>query len=167
MAVAVYSPQDIYITIAGLYTVTGYADGTFVKISKDLAPFSTTRGMDGEQSRMYQQDLGFTVEITLAQSSSTNNVFQSLYNIDIATQMGKVALYIKDSKGDTTFIATSAWIEQLPDVVFSNNMETRTWRFQCAGCQLSVGGNGDTSTLSTLLTAGSSALGLLSSFGLV
>lgn len=165
MAVSLYSPKDVFVSIGGIYTVTGYADGTFVRITKDMKPFSKLRAMDGEMARMYNQDEGFRVELTLAQSSGTNNVLTMIYNIDTATHMGKFPMIVKDSKGQTSFFAATAWIEQIPDVTFSNSMETRTWVFGCSGAAITIGGNGDTTLLEDSLLMSTGGLSLLKEFG--
>ena len=165
MAMALYSPKDVIISLAGLHTLSGYADGTFVRIIKDMQPFIKCRAMDGEMARMYREDEGFIVEITLAQSSTSNNILSSIYNVDAATHMGKFPLFIKDTKGQTNFFAATAWIELLPEVTFSNQLETRTWTFGCSGAVITIGGNNDTSTLEDTLLYGSAGLNVLKQFG--
>lgn len=165
MAVALYSPKDVFISLAGLHTISGYADGTFVRITKDMKPFSKVRAMDGEMARMYNEDEGFRVEITIAQSSTSNNILSSIYNVDAATQMGKFPLLIKDSKGQTNFFAATAWIEMIPEVTFSNQLETRTWVFGCSGAAITIGGNNKTSMVEDGLLIGSAGLGVLKQFG--
>ena len=82
-----YSPIDVEIVIAGLHTITGVADGTFVSITKDVEPFETERAMDGSIQRIYKHDEGFKLEITLAQSSPSNNILSALYNMDRITTL--------------------------------------------------------------------------------
>jgi len=159
-----YSPSDVIVSIAGLHTVTGYPDGVFVKIQKDTKPFEKTRAMNGEISRIYSQDDGFRLELTLMQSSPSNNVLSVLYNVDLATRIGKFPVIIKDSKGQTNFISLTTWIEQLPDVTFSNGMELRTWVFGCADATIFVGGNDSTSAVDDAIMLGSEALPLIKQF---
>lgn len=165
MALSTYSPSDVTITLAGMHAVTGYADGTFVRITKDMKPFSKVRAMDGEMARMYFDDAGYKVELTLMQSSGTNNILSMLYNVDTVTHMGKFPLFIKDGRGQTSFLAATAWIEQIPEVTFGSTLETRTWIFGCSDVVLNIGGNGDTSTLEDTLLVASSTLPILKSFG--
>ncbi|WYV99009.1 virion structural protein [Pseudomonas phage vB_PpuM-NoPa] len=165
MAISTYSPMDVTITLGGLHSVIGYADGTFVTIKKDIKPFAKVRAMDGEIARQYFDDAGYKVELTLMQSSPTNNVLSMLYNVDTVTHMGKVPLFIKDSRGQTTFIAGTAWIEEIPTVTFSSQLDTRTWVFGCADVAMTIGGNGDTTELEDSLLLGSSSLPLLKNFG--
>lgn len=161
-----YSPSDVTITIAGLYSVTGYADGTFVRIIKDTQQITTVRAMDGTMSRVKSPDTGWKVEITLAQSSSGNDILSTLWNVDNVTGMGKFPLFIKDGTGSTMFMAASAWIEDLPEVVFSNQMETRTWRFAATEVVVNIGGNGE-NDLSSILGLGASVLPVLKTFQII
>lgn len=164
-ALSTYSPKDVIVSIAGLHTVGGYADGTFVRVTKDMKPFTVVRAMDGELSRLYSKDDGYKVELTLMQSSSTNNILSMLYNIDTATRIGKFPLFIKDSLGQSSFMAGTAWIEQIPDLSFGNTLETRTWVFGCGDAVITFGGNEDVSQIEQALLVGSSTLPLLRDFG--
>ncbi len=161
-----YAPNDVTITIAGLYSVTGYAEGTFVRISKDTQQITTTRAMDGTMSRVKSPDTGWKVEITLAQSSPANDIFSVLWNVDKVTGMGKFPMLINDGSGSTMFMAATAWIEELPDVVFSSQMETRTWRFAATDATINIGGN-DFGGLSSILGLGSAALPVLEAFQII
>jgi hypothetical protein len=160
-----YSPKDVIISIAGLHTVQGYADGTFVRVTKEMKPFTKVRAMDGEQSRMYSDDDGYKVELTIMQSSSTNNILSMLYNIDTATRIGKFPLFIKDSLGQSSFMAGTAWIEEIPQLTFGNGMETRTWVFGCSDAIITFGGNDSTSLVEDALLVSSATLPLLREYG--
>lgn len=165
MALSTYSPSDVTITLAGIHAVTGYADGTFVRIKKDIKPFAKVRAMDGEIARQYFDDAGYKVELTLMQSSPTNNILSMLYNVDTVTHMGKIPLFIKDTRGQTSFLAGTAWIEEIPEVTFGAELDTRTWVFGCSDVAMTIGGNEDTSAIEDLLLLGSSTLPLLQNFG--
>lgn len=161
-----YSPSDVSITIAGLYSVTGFAEGTFVRIIKDTQQVTTVRAMDGTMSRIKSPDTGWKVEITLAQSSHGNDILSTLWNVDKVTGMGKFPLFIKDGSGSTMFMAATAWIEEIPEITFSSQLETRSWRFGATDVLVNVGGNGETD-LSSILGLGSSALPALKTFQII
>lgn len=165
MAISTYSPSDVIISIAGLHTVSGYADGTFVRVIKEITPFTKVRAMDGEISRMYSDDAGYRVELTLMQSSSTNNILSTIHNIDTVTHMGKFPLFVKDSLGQSHFMAATAWIEEIPDLTFGNTLETRTWTIGCADASIVIGGNEDVSLIEQSILLGASSLPLLQQFG--
>lgn len=167
MSLVTYSPSDVIISIAGLHTVTGLAEGTFVRVVKNSQPFETQRAMDGTRQRLYHHDEGYRIELILAQSSSTNNVLSAIHNIDVATRKMLFPMMIRDTRGQTTFFAASAWIDKIPDVDFGQELSTRTWVFGANGGALTIGGNGDTSTIEDALLLGSSVLPVLSEFGLL
>lgn len=160
-----YSPSDVTVTVAGLYSVTGFAEGTFIRITKDSQQITTLRAMDGSMSRIKSPDTGWKVELTLAQSSSGNDVLSTLWNVDKVTGMGKFPLFIKDGSGSTMFMAASAWIEEVPDIIFSNYMETRTWRFGATDVVVNIGGNGEGIESTLGLTA--SVLPVLQNFSII
>lgn len=164
MALNTYSPSDVIVSLAGMHTVTGYADGTFIKIMKASRPFEKTRAMNGEISRIYSKDDTFRVELTLMQSSGSNNVLSMLYNIDTATRVGKFPLFIKDGRGQTTFISATTWIEQLPDVTFGSQLDTRTWIFGCSDATIMIAGNDSVSIVEEALMLGTSALPILKDY---
>lgn len=159
-----YSPSDVLVTLAGMHTVTGFADGTFIEIRKEGRPFLKQRTMDGETARIYNEDQTFQVRLTLMQSSSSNNILSMLYNVDLATRMGKFPLIIKDTSGSTTFIGMTTWIEEIPEVKFASTLSTYTWTFGCSDAIITVGGNDPTSLLGDALMIGSAALPLLSQY---
>lgn len=165
--ISTYSPKDVIILLGGFYEITGYAEDTFIGISKDTKPFDAMKSMDGEQARIYRKDEGYTVEITLAQSSVSNNVLSAIHNIDVATQMGKMPLLIKDTKGSTTFFAGTAWIERIPDVTFGSSLGTRTWTFGTSEAALAIGGNSDENLAMDILGIGVAALPVMRQFGLI
>lgn len=164
MSINTYSPSDVIVSLAGLHTVTGFADGTFVEIRKLGKPFETQRAMDGEISRIYHEDKGFEVRITLMQSSSSNNILSMLYNVDKATRIGKFPMVIKDGRGSTAFVSLTSWIEEIPDVKFASALSTYTWTFGCADATISIGGNDSTSMVEDALMLGTAALPLLTQY---
>lgn len=167
-SLANYSPSDVSITVAGLYSVTGFAEGTFIRITKDTQQITTIRAMDGSMSRIKSPDTGWKIEITLAQSSTANDIFSVFWNTDKVTGLGKFPLFIKDGSGSTMFMAATAWIEELPEIVFSNQMETRTWRFGATDVLVNIGGNADSgSDLSSILGLSASVLPILETFQVI
>lgn len=135
-----YSPKDVIVTIAGIHTVTGYVDGTFIRIFKDTKPVSTMRAMDGTVARVYSSDTMWSFELTIMQSSVTNDLLSALWNVDQVTQLGKFPIMMKDSNGSSLFLAATAWIEDSPTMTFAQNLGERTWKFGCTEVVMNVGG---------------------------
>lgn len=136
-----YSPEDVQILVAGIYAITGYVEGTFISIKKDVQPFTTSRTADGKLNRTQREDKGYTLEISIAQSSTSNDVLNKLLEIDQVTGLGQFPIFIKDGNGSSLFFTSQAFISSVPDVEFSNSISTRTWTIQCEDGFLNVGGN--------------------------
>ena len=160
-----YVPSKVTVSIMGLVSISGFVDGTFINIIKNNKPFETRRSMDGEVARIHRKDERYTVELTLAQSSMSNNLLMAIYNLDSATGMGTFPLFIKDGSGTTTFFALEAHVASPPDASFANGMESRTWEIQCTKAAFNLGGKGEQDSLENILSFGSSLLPLLSQFG--
>lgn len=143
MAVWQYNPSDVTFTIAGFISVEGYAADTFITITKDVQPFTYTESADGVVSRTYRKSGTYTVELELAQSSISNSYIALLRQADESTMSAKFPIFIKDSSGDTLLFSPTAWIENEPDSIFANELNTRTWMFKAANCVATVGGNDD------------------------
>lgn len=164
-AIMHYVPNHVTCTLCGFYTVEGYVDGTFISITKDTKPYDVSMGMDGEVARVYRKHDKYTIHLTLAQSSVTNNVLTALYNIDSTTGFGRFPIFIKDGSGTTSFLGLTAWVSDIPEVSFSNSMEVRTWTIEATQATLIVGGNGDGSDIENALAMGTSFLPILREFG--
>lgn len=162
-----YSPKDIKISVAGLHTVTGFSTDTFVRISQPDPTFVTKRSMDGVTARLGRKTDRFLLELTLAQSSPSNDVLQTIFNIDRLTLKGKFPMLVKDLQGTSSFISATSWIEGTPDVEFSGGIGYRTWRIHCVQATMIVGGAGDPDSIMSVLSAGSALAGYLSDYGVI
>lgn len=161
-----YSPEEVIVTIAGMHTVTGYVDGTFIRIYKDSKPVTKMRAMDGSVARVYSPETTWSFDLTIMQSSVTNDILSAFWNVDQVTQMGKFPIMVKDGRGSSLFIAATAWVEEMPDLTFSNQIEGRTWRFGCAEVMINIGGAGPLGIEGAAGIA-SGALPILRQFGVV
>lgn len=151
MALLTYVPSQLDVSLAGFINISGFAQGSFLEIRKDVTPYQYQSAMDGQTSRTFVYDANYTVTLTLAQSSESNNDLNSLHALDLATQLGKVPLMIRDKSGSTTFFSPTAWIENYPELVFSDGMEGRQWTIRCTEGRLTVGGSGDANLFDRLV----------------
>jgi len=163
MQLANYIPEDVTITVAGFVSLSGLADGTFVSITKDIIPFTSSRTADGTISRLYNRDTTYTVDITLYSGSESNDTLTKLLLLDEISQMGKAPLMIKDSSGTSLFFALTAWVEDMPPLTLSNKFETRTWRIKATQAVINIGGNVERgSTIDSIVSIATAALPSLS-----
>lgn len=150
MDLLTYDPSSVILSIAGLYTVEGYADGTFIKISKDEKPFVYHKAMDGNLARLYRKDDTYSIKLMLVQSSPSNNVLAALHTIDLSAQIGTFPIMFQDCSGTAMLYSSQAWIEYLPDIDFSKNIEVREWSIRCTNAVYVPGGNTSTNVADIL-----------------
>lgn len=130
-AFANYSADRVVITFAGL-RIQGYGDGTFVRIRPMSPGFGSKVGSDSLVSRYRNNDPRHEVEITLEQTSSSNDVLAAIHAADLAAPNGAgvSVMSIEDLEGRFAATAETAWIAKMPDAEFGRETGQRTWLFE-------------------------------------
>lgn len=154
-----YNPDEVQVVVAGLLNLSGFVNGTFINISKDVVPFSSVRMPDGTVSRLYNNDQTYSIRISLHSGSKSNDFLTKLWQLDEITQRGKFPLFVKDMSGSDLFFSTNTWIEQLPEMNKSASVGTRTWVLKSSSAVINIGGNTEPSgILNDLINIATSAL---------
>jgi len=189
MTVATYSPSDVSV-VYGMKHLNGFMDGSFISIKRDTALFSHSRAMDGTLALAMQRFSTYTVTITLAQTSDSNQFLHSLQKLmmksltkldstspfsglsslsgiktTISSVISKLPFIIKDASGNSVFFAMDVWLDTEPDVVYSAGMEGRTWTIKCLNASSSIAGNNDDDILAELAGIGAIAEGVTGVIG--
>lgn len=123
-----YDPMEVQVNI-GTLTLTGFADGTFVKVNRSKAERYTKHvGAKGEVSRARVVDNSGTIEVTLKHTSPSNSQLYTLENNPATFPVSII------ENGEQKFIATAteAWIEKTPSPEFGADEGKATWTFGCA-----------------------------------
>lgn len=135
-----YDAAKVVISFRGVL-LSGYADGDFCKVAFDEDAWTKTVGASGEVVRAKNNNRTGSIEVTLLQSSSSNDYLSAQYNIDELTGVGSGVLQVMDLYG-TTLMVAEAWIKQVPEVTFGKEASQRAWMFDTAQIQFPiVGGN--------------------------
>ena len=189
MAVSTYSPSDVSV-IYGLKHINGFVDGSFISIKRETPVFSHSRSMDGHCAISVQKYSTYTVTLTLAQTSSSNQflhslqktMMKSLTKLDstspfsglsslsgikttVSNVISKLPFIIKDASGNSVFFGTDVWLSEEPEVVYSAGMEGRTWIIKCLNASSSIAGNNDDDLLAELAGIGAIAEGVTGIIG--
>jgi len=144
MAIANYSPESVNCLAFGI-PLDGFAEGTFITITKDRIPYRTTETSDGSVARLYSNSQTYTISLTLHRGSTSNDVLTKLWQLDELTQRAKFPLFIKDLSGTDLFFSTNTWIEGIPSMVQSTNFDARTWTLRSSQAAINIGSNQDAS----------------------
>lgn len=162
-----YSPGSVSITLGGLYALEGLYNGEFVTVTKEVVSADDLVALDGEVGRIMRKDNRYIINISLAQSSPSNNILTFLYNIDKELGIGKFPIYISEGTGTSGFLALEAWVVELPQLAYNTDVTERKWTLKCSSGTLNIGGNGDTLSVENALSSASSLLPLLKQYGLI
>jgi len=140
MAVLQYDPKQ-FSCIVGGKIMSGFGDGTYIKIMRNEQAFNLKVGVDGEGTRAKNNNQSGKVEITLMQSSQSNDDLSSFALADQLSNTGAVPVLIKDGSGRTVCSAVTGWVQKFTDAEFAKETTTRTWTIESDNLQMFVGGN--------------------------
>jgi hypothetical protein len=138
-AVKTYDPKEVVITF-GSIPISGYAEGTFVRVNRSGDAFAKSKGAGGDIERVNRNQGDFEVTITLQQTASSNTELSAILAADMATNAGVFPLTIEDKLGNTLFFAPQAWIRKDPEWEDGDELNSREWTFDTGIASNLVGG---------------------------
>ena len=141
-SVRTYSAEDIQIIVGG-EKVTGYADGTFVNVSRDEQAYQKTTGADGFTSRSRTANRAGTITLTLQSTSPANDMLSEWARRDEESDDGVFGVLVKDLRGGTTHSSPAGWIQQFPDDERSKEIGAVEWVIDCVEIDSFIGATGD------------------------
>lgn len=130
----IYNPDEVTLTVGGAQ-MAGYADGSFVTIKPSAPRIVKVVGTDGQYSISKHADRGATLEITLMQTSDSNDVLDALVDLP------GFGVYLRDRNGRTLREAPAAWIEEVPEEDFDRSAGERKWMIGAESLDGVIGGN--------------------------
>lgn len=140
IGVKTFDPKMVVISFGNI-TLSGYAEGTFVRVNRSGDAFAKSKGAGGDVERINRNQGDFEVSVTLQQTSSTNTELSAILAADQVTNAGVMPLTVKDLLGQTMFFAPQAWIRKDPEWEDGDDLNSREWVFDTGiGANL-VGGN--------------------------
>lgn len=122
-----YDPNEQDLIFNGVL-ITGYAEGTFIKASRNEPSFSFKASNSGGGARCRNPNKSGRIEITLHQGSPSNGVLSAFMEQDELTGEGVGEAMIKDrSTQGAKVTAQNAWITQPADYERSKETGDVTW----------------------------------------
>lgn len=141
-----YSPESMVVILSKgdlTHTITGFADGTFLNISRITPASELYVGADLSTARVKRRNKASTINITLHQFSASNAVLQALQRADEEDDGNKwvFAITIKDLSGTSVWSSNQAFVATNPDASYSTTAETRDWVLQAVSLNANIGSN--------------------------
>ncbi len=140
MGVKKFDPKQVKV-IVGTHSVSGYAEGTFIECRRNEDSFNLNVGSDGQGVRIKSSNKSGQFELTLQQSSDSNQVLSALAQTDELTSAGTFPVTVEDLSGTSLYIAETAWIMKPADSAFGIEDNNRVWIFESDNIVMNVGGN--------------------------
>lgn len=147
MSLWTYSPEEVVVIVLGV-PLEGMQEESFVSLRRDSPLFTTTTTADGRVIRTFNPKELWEIRFNLLQASPSNGFLNKLMLVDKATRRGKFPVVIKDGMGGTLAFSTTTWIEELPEIVYGTESESREWVLKSANMIVNIDGNGDQTSLS-------------------
>lgn len=141
-----YSPESMVIILSKgdfVHTIQGYADGTFLNVSRITPASELYVGSDLSAGRVKRRNKASTITITLHQFSPSNAVLQALQRADEEDESDKwvVAMTIKDLSGTSSWSSNQTFVATIPDSGLSGTTSTRDWVLQAVSLNANIGSN--------------------------
>jgi hypothetical protein len=141
-----YDPAKVTLSWGPLTgVITGFAEGTFIKVARKEDGWKSKGGADGETTRIQNRNRQGRVTITLKQGSQSNAILSALAQADENSGAVVGPITVTDMSGatpQTAAAAVNAWIVKIPEASFAGqDEETRVWEFDTDTLELFIGGN--------------------------
>jgi len=127
--------------VFGAQALQGFTEGTFINITRLEDSYTMVVGADGEATRSKTNNRSGSIEVTLKQSSESNDYLSQMLIADEAGGVGVLPLTIIDNTGTTIISALESWVKKPSDTGFGRDAEDRVWTIDCADLSMFVGGN--------------------------
>ncbi len=138
--VRTYSPKNILMTVGG-NPLQGFSENSMVRFIPDDDAATKVTGADGITSRALSANRSGRFEVTLKQTSPSNDVLNAFKVADELSGAGIFPVQLKDLNGTTQISAPQAWIARVPDVDEAKDLSDRVWMIDCGPANVTVGGN--------------------------
>jgi hypothetical protein len=125
--IGTYDPKKVNLIVDG-YTVSGFADGTFIKVERvDPEVYKVHVGAHGEVGRTRNPNKTGKVTFTLKGTSPSNVIIDAGKNLSIPIAFAII------NKSDQSFAAaaTNAWLSKDPTVEFGMEETNIEWEITC------------------------------------
>jgi len=109
-----YDAKKVIIALGGV-PIAGFTDGTFVNVTANSERWTRKVGADGEVNRALSNDNTSTIDLTLLQTSLSNEYLRTVEAADALTGLGMLPLLITDLNSGRARFWPQAWIVKEPD----------------------------------------------------
>lgn len=121
MAVETYDARSVNVIVNGA-VVTGFAEGTFVKVERGADNFTTYVGAKGEVARSRNADRTAKITLTLKHTSPANRYLSGLAKSDETFTVS-----VNDSSQGSIVGGVDCWVSKQPNMEYGEEITPREW----------------------------------------
>lgn len=121
-----FDANHIYLVYGGAL-ITGYAEGSFVRVEFKNERFSLLVGADGLGARARSNDESARITILLMPNSPANAILQAAEMLDLATNAGALPMSLADPSTGDQFTAEGAWVVKDPGRDMQKTIQPIEW----------------------------------------
>lgn len=141
MTVKAYSPKRVITSVGGV-PLSGFAEGSMVKIERAEDLVTEDIGADGEVAVVISANKAGTFTVSLQATSASNDYLTSLMQPLELGVMVPFPVSVVDASGRSISVAPECWVKKAPVQDFSNTKGTREWVIGTGNLRFDmIGGN--------------------------
>ena len=137
--VRTYDPKKHVITFLG-NIITGFSDGDFIEITGDDG-FEMRKGAAGDEDRINKNETGKNMNVTLMQTSISNDILSSIYESDAINNDGKGPLQMVDLNGTAVLYSAQGYLKKNADTTKGDSLGNTVWNFRAPHATYNPGSN--------------------------
>jgi hypothetical protein len=126
-----YSPDDVKCAFFGI-TITGFAEGTFIEIEREVDTFTKKVGALGDVARSRSLNKSGKITITVMDAHPINDLLATVISDDEFDGSQAGPFTMKDLFGNTEVRATNAWCMKVPKVTRAQASGNVVYVFEAA-----------------------------------
>jgi hypothetical protein len=135
---ATYDPKKVLVTFGSAetaITLSDFGPDSMVKVSRQGEDFEVNQGAGGYTEWTNKNIAIHTIEVTLMQTSPTNDFLSKALSADRSGNAGQRSFTVRDNStgGTTVIVLTGVRIVKSPEVSFGATGKELTWTFKASG----------------------------------
>mgnify|MGYP001589919823 CR=1 FL=1 len=135
-----YSPDFVDVIFNGI-TITGFADGTFIEVEREVDTFTKKVGSLGDVARTKSLNKSGKITITVMDTHPVNDALATVISNDEQDAQSFGAFSMKDRSSNTEVRATEAWCMRVPKVTRAQATANVVYVFEAASIFIHHGGS--------------------------
>nr|BFD33729.1 hypothetical protein GTC16762_33480 [Pigmentibacter ruber] len=138
-----YNPESTIVNIGGV-EVTGFADGSFIKVKRTKDLYTLKSGAHGDSIFVKNPDRTGTISVTIISTFKTNDKLSALLLADEIAPNGtkEIPIIVKDTNG-LTLCTGLGRLKGWPELERSVEEKPIEWTFLVRNLRMFLGGTDD------------------------